>query len=99
MRQGHCGVNLKQEEVRMRRRTVLSTSLSAGFLALVLLRATPAVAAGSHPEIRKAIHALELARNHLQHAAHDFGGHRVEALQSIDNALTQLRIALKYDKE
>jgi hypothetical protein len=52
-----------------------------------------------HPEINAAIRALERAKNHLQKAAHDFGGHRVEAIQAIDAALNQLRQALQYDKE
>ena len=51
-----------------------------------------------HPEIKSAIAALERAKNHLQKAAHDFGGHRVEALAAVDKALEQLREALKYDK-
>ena len=52
-----------------------------------------------HPEIERAIAALERAKAHLQHAAHDFGGHRVEALAAIDKALEQLRLALQYDKK
>jgi len=51
-----------------------------------------------HPEINRAIAALEKARWHLEHAAHDFGGHRVEAIGAIDRALDQLRIALKFDR-
>ena len=52
-----------------------------------------------HPEISAAIRALERAKLHLQRAAHDFGGHRVEAIQSIDAALAQLKLALEYDKK
>lgn len=52
-----------------------------------------------HPEINAAIRALEVARLHLQRAAHDFGGHRVKAIRAIDAALVQLKLALKYDKE
>jgi len=51
-----------------------------------------------HPEIRAAIQALERAKRHLQEAAHDFGGHRAEALESVNKALEQLRLALQYDK-
>ena len=35
---------------------------------------------------------------HLQEAAHDFGGHRVEALKATDEAIRQLQICLQYDK-
>ena len=51
-----------------------------------------------HPEIRKAIGSLERAKYDLQHAAHDFGGHRVAAIAACDNAIAQLRLALQYDK-
>lgn len=51
-----------------------------------------------HAEIRKAITALERAKYDMQHAAHDFGGHRVAALAACDNAIAQLRLALQYDK-
>ena len=51
-----------------------------------------------HPEIRAAINSLERARMHLKDAAHDFGGHRVEALKATDAAIEQLRICLQYDK-
>ena len=52
-----------------------------------------------HPEIEAAIQALQKAKFHLEHAAHDFGGHRAEALKSVDNALAQLKLALQYDKK
>jgi len=52
-----------------------------------------------HPEIRQAIMALERAKAHLEHAAHDFGGHRAEALESVNRAIEQLRLALQYDKK
>ncbi len=52
-----------------------------------------------HPAIRAAIEALEKAKYDLQHAAHDFGGHRAEALEAVDNAIKQLHAALEYDKK
>jgi exonuclease VII small subunit len=63
--------------------------------------AAPAAAmsyAEPHPEINAAIRSLERAKLHLQKAAHDFGGHRVEAIRAIDGALEQLKLALQYDK-
>lgn len=51
-----------------------------------------------HPEIRDAIASLRKAKEHMEHAAHDFGGHRVEALKATDEAIRQLEICLKYDK-
>lgn len=51
-----------------------------------------------HPEIRRAIDDLERAKYAMQHAAHDFGGHRVDAVAACDNAIAQLRLALAYDR-
>lgn len=51
-----------------------------------------------HPEIEAAIRSLERAKDHLNHAAHDFGGHRVDAIAAIDGALRQLHICMDYDK-
>jgi len=60
--------------------------------------AHPAAAPEPHPEIREAIASLRRAREHLDHAAHDFGGHRVEAIRAIDEAIGQLETCLKYDR-
>ena len=65
------------------------------------LPATPAAAtpAEPHPQIREALAALRRAKEHMEHAAHDFGGHRVEALKATDEAIRQLEECLKYDKD
>jgi hypothetical protein len=55
-------------------------------------------AAEPHLEIRDAIASLRNARMHLQHAAHDFGGHRADALRATDDAIRQLEICLRYDR-
>jgi len=52
-----------------------------------------------HPHIRAAIHELQEARNDLEHADHDFGGHRKEAMEAIDVAIRQLKQALEYDRK
>lgn len=51
-----------------------------------------------HPEIRGAIEALRNAKAHLEHADHDFGGHRVDAIHAVNEAIQQLQICLKYDR-
>ena len=65
------------------------------------LPATPAAtpAAEPHPEIREALASLRRAKEHMEHAAHDFGGHRVEAIEATNQAIKQLEICLKYDKD
>jgi pyruvate kinase len=50
-----------------------------------------------HPEIRAALDALHNAKEHLQHASHDFHGHRVDAIRAIDEADRQLRICMEVD--
>jgi hypothetical protein len=49
-----------------------------------------------HPEIQRAIEALHVARTHIHDAAHDFGGHREDALHAVDEAIHQLEICMKY---
>jgi hypothetical protein len=42
------------------------------------------------------MHALWLARGELRHGATVFGGHRVKAIQSINDAIAQLHQALQF---
>jgi hypothetical protein len=58
----------------------------------------PAAALPPHPEIRDAITALQAARQHLNEASHDFGGHRADAVRAINEALKQLQICMRYDR-
>jgi hypothetical protein len=74
--------------------TASATAVPAPVPAPEPAKATPA----DHPEIHDALNSLRHAREHLEHAAHDFGGHRVEALRATDEAIRQLEICLKYDR-
>jgi hypothetical protein len=82
----------------MDRRTALSGLAFAGLMAASVAEAQPRPAPAAHPhtKIHAAIDALQSARDELEHAAHDFGGHRVDAIKAIDEALKQLRLALQY---
>lgn len=51
-----------------------------------------------HPEIRDAIGLLNRAQARLNHAAHDFHGHRVKAMQHISEALEELHAAQASDR-
>ena len=51
---------------------------------------------GRHPNIRAAIESLQIARNHLARAAHNYGGHRAAALQATDNAIRECREAIRF---
>jgi hypothetical protein len=74
---------------------------------VVMSAATPANAPApqerkggeQHPHIRAAIRELREARKELETAAHDFGGHKKEAIEAVDNAIKQLQDALQYDKK
>ncbi len=64
------------------------------------LPATPAATpAEPYPQIRQAIAALRRAKEHMERAAHDFGGHRVEAIEATNKAIEQLELCLKFDKD
>jgi hypothetical protein len=67
--------------------------------ALIGSMAFTPIALEPHPHIHAAINELMAARKELQTAAHDFGGHRADAVRAVDNAITQLREAEKYDKK
>jgi len=69
---------------------------SFALIALMLALSSPSPAAGRHPQIEAALRALHDAKEHLEHAAHDFGGHRVDAIRAIDEADRQLRICMQY---
>jgi len=89
--------------------------LSAVVLMLGLMTMTPAISMAQenqkkeaaehkegkerHPKIRQAIRALQAAKEDLEDASHDYGGHRVEALEAVNNALKQLQEALEADKK
>jgi hypothetical protein len=50
-------------------------------------------------EIHKAIHKLRGAKQDLEKAAHDFGGHKAKAIEAIDRALEELNAALEFDRK
>ena len=52
-----------------------------------------------HAELRKAMRKLRGAKEDLQKAAHDYGGHKVKAIAAIDEALAELKEAMDYDKK
>jgi hypothetical protein len=50
-----------------------------------------------HPEIQAAINHLRQAKENLEKGAHDFKGHRAEALKHTNAALEECRLALESD--
>ena len=51
---------------------------------------------GQHPRIANAVRALEGAIDYMEHAPHDFGGHKAQAIADSRKAIEQLREAMKY---
>jgi hypothetical protein len=72
--------------------------MAVSTVAALMLAITPTSPAFErHPEIRAAIESLRNAKEHLEHAAHDFHGHRVDAIRAIDEAERQLRLCMEAD--
>lgn len=69
---------------------LLASALFTG-LALCPISTRVAMAAHDHnPRIHAAVDALRDARHELEDAPHDFHGHKQEAIDAIDHAITQL---------
>jgi hypothetical protein len=64
-------------------------------LVAVCLAFAPDVRAKEYPHIVAALGELKEARRELKEAAHDFGGHRVKALEAVDEAIVQLNKCLE----
>ena len=60
----------------------------------VCLLAARAVRAEEHPDMVAAQQALESARQHLQAAGHEYGGHRAKAVERVNQALEQIKLGL-----
>jgi hypothetical protein len=80
----------------MRKKTASSLAVLAFMLALAFPAAAPAAPAERHPRIEAAMRELREAREELNRAPHDFGGHRADAVHAIDEAIKQLEICMKY---
>ncbi len=54
--------------------------------------ATPAAMPAEHPHIHEALMSMREAKHHLETAAHDFHGHRVKAIEHLDQAIHEAEI-------
>lgn len=50
------------------------------------------------PHMQAALQSLQQARAHLANATHDKGGHRVDAIQAVDRAITQVQRGIDFDR-
>ncbi len=62
--------------------------------AAAAVAAMPAAAAPpeEHPQIHEALEAMRNAKHHLESAAHEFHGHRVKAIEHLDQAIHEAEI-------
>jgi hypothetical protein len=70
---------------------------SLAFSTLFLVWQLPGALAGGakHPHMHRALHELREARTELKEASHDFGGHRVKALEAVNAAIKEIDAGLK----
>ena len=54
---------------------------------------------GKHPEMMRALHALENAKQALEKAAHDYSGHRTKAIEHTEEAIKEVKAGLENDKK
>jgi uncharacterized membrane-anchored protein YhcB (DUF1043 family) len=67
-------------------------------LGILLMVPVLVMANGKHPHMEKARHHLEQAKQQLSEAAHDYNGHRSEAVRFVDQALEQIRVGIETAK-
>jgi len=46
----------------------------------------------AHPHIHEALEAMRAAKHHLETAEHDFEGHRVKAIEHLDQAIHEAEV-------
>jgi hypothetical protein len=82
----------------MSRRDLLGTAGAAGLAAVgvALLPEGAEAGLGDYPSLSNAHDSLLEAKKALQKGKEGFGGHRVKALQSVDDALEEIRLAVKF---
>jgi len=72
------------------------TLATSSLVPLTAAAETPKQEKAAHPNIAKAIDALERAITDMQKAPDDFGGHKADAIRASEEAVRQLRAALQY---
>ncbi len=82
----------------MKRRELLTAAagLTLTAVAQTAVAQTVKSEAATHPRIAKAIRELEDAIKYMEAAPHDFGGHKVKAIEDSRAAVRQLKLALAY---
>jgi hypothetical protein len=72
--------------------------LGTGLILLAMMAGSAAFAEEQQPHMRAALEALQRARQELQAAEHDKGGHREKAINLTDQAIKQVQAGANYDR-
>jgi hypothetical protein len=75
--------------------TAAATPTAPAQPAVTAAAAVAAMPPGEHPEIHAALDAMHTAKDRLEHAAHDFHGHRVESIKHLDMAIHEAEICMQ----
>lgn len=68
-------------------------------LAVVLCLAAPMAFADPQPKMKEALEHLKKAKDALQAATHDKGGHRVKAVEKVNEAIDQVEKGIAFDNK
>ena len=55
-------------------------------------------ALADQPRMQSALNHLQMAKDDLQKASSDKGGHRVQAIEAVNNAIRHTRMGMRYDR-
>ena len=71
-------------------------------LALVLVLSSALLASGQafadQPNMEAALASLQQAKDSLQRATTDKGGHRVKAIKAVDAAIAEVKAGIEFDR-
>jgi hypothetical protein len=67
-------------------------------LVAAALATSSAMCFADQPNMEAALVALQQARDSLQNATADKGGHRVRALRTINQAIAEVKTGIEYDR-
>ena len=80
-----------------RRKRLAAVAALAVFVVALGASQSNLARAENQPRMKRAIELLIEARGHLQKATPDKGGHRVKAINQINQAITEVRKGIRYD--
>jgi hypothetical protein len=69
------------------------------FVSTVAIHAVPSAIAEKQPHMKTALGHLKKARVQLEKATADKGGHRVKALDLVDQAIEETKAGIKFDEK